>query len=62
MESCCLHEVFPIFVKSSDLEDVQDVVDVEFCAAVWEDGADEVGVALIVEIIAAEEFVYCFHC
>jgi hypothetical protein len=34
-------------------------VDVEFGEAVGEDGAHEVGVALVVGIISGEKFVYC---
>ena len=52
-----VHEVFSVRVEAGDLEDVEDVVDVEFGEAVGEDGAGEVGVAVVVEGGAGEELV-----
>lgn len=54
-----LHEVLAVLVEAGDLEDVQDVMDIRFGEVVGKDGAGEVGVALVVEIVAAEELVDC---
>ena len=42
------HEVATFGVETRDLEDVEDVVDVEFGEVVGKNGADEIGVAVIV--------------
>jgi hypothetical protein len=52
------HEIFPVFIQSCDLEDIYNIMHVEFGQTVWKNCSDEVGMALIVEVISTEKFVY----
>jgi hypothetical protein len=52
------HEIFPIFIQACDLEDIYNIMYVEFSQAVWKNRSDEVGMALVVEVIPTEELVH----
>jgi hypothetical protein len=52
------HEIFSIFVQACDLEDIYNIMYIEFSQVVWQDGSDEIGMALIVEVISAEDLVH----
>jgi len=47
-----LHEIFPIYIESSDLKHVQNIMDIRFSEAIRENSSNEVRVALVVKVIS----------
>jgi hypothetical protein len=52
------HEIFPIFIQTCDLEDIYNIMNIEFSQPIFENCSDEVGMALVVEVISTEKFVH----